>query len=316
MKVLITGANGFIGSALAQYLSLAGCVVRRATRGPEMDSVAVGDIDSSTDWAEALARCDAVVHLAARVHVLGDGAADPLAEFREVNAAGTLKLARQAAPAGVRRFVFLSSVKVNGEGRDEPYRTCDPAAPQDPYAMSKWEAEQGLLEIASDTGLQVVILRPPLVYGPGAKANFRRLVQMVGRGWPMPLGAIENRRSLLYLGNLVDAIRVCLEHPAAAGRTYLLSDGEDVSTPELIRRLARAMGRPARLFDVPAAWLESGARLLGRRAEVGRLLGSLCVDGGAIREELGWVQPYTLDQGLAETVAGWAGLRLGGERGN
>ncbi len=298
-RVLVTGANGFVGRALVAGLEADGVAVEAATRQR------VGDLGASTDWTAALSACSAVIHLAARVHVMRDEVSDPLLAFRAVNVDGTLNLARQAAQAGVRRFVFLSSIKVNGEGREAPYREGDAAGPQNPYAISKWEAEQGLRQIELETGMEVVVLRPPLVYGPGVKANFLRLLVAVDKGWPLPLGAVENRRSLLYLGNLVDAIQLCLVHPAAAGRTYLLSDDEDVSTPELIRRLAQVMERPVRLLAVPPAWFELGGRVLGRGAEVRRLLGSLCIDGSAIREDLGWVPPYTLDQGLAVTVRAW-----------
>ena len=267
--------------------------------------VAVGNLAASTDWRSALAGCDAVVHLAARVHVMDDTAHNPLALYRATNTDATLNLARQAADAGVKRFVFISTIKVNGEGRDAAYRETDAAAPGDAYAMCKWEAEQGLQRIAAETGLEVVILRPPLVYGPGVKANFLRLMQMVQRGWPLPLGAIRNRRSLLYLGNFVDAIRLCVEHPDAAGQTFLLDDGAPVSTPDLIRALARAMGRPARLPAVPVGVLELAGALLGKRAAVARLTGSLFVDGSAIRSRLGWTPPYTLQQGLDATVADW-----------
>jgi UDP-glucose 4-epimerase len=240
MKVLVTGANGFVGRFLCECLNAYGHVVMPAVRrvtnlaGEEV----VGSVNRETDWTSALADCNAVVHLAARVHVMNDEASDPLAEFREVNTEGSLNLARQAAQAGVKRFVFISTIKVNGEGREAPYRETDATAPEDAYAISKWEAEQGLRQIEQETGMEVVILRPPLVYGAGVKANFQRLLHVVRRGWPLPLGAIHNRRSLLYLGNFVDAIRLCLEHPAAAGQTFLLDDGEPVSTPELIRALA------------------------------------------------------------------------------
>jgi len=305
MQVLITGANGFVGRALVSALSGAGHTVvpavRRATGLP--NQVLVGELGPATDWDGALAGCEAVVHLAARVHVMRDEASDPLAEFRRVNSEGTLKLAREAVKAEVKRFVFISTVKVNGEGRDEPYRETDVPAPEDAYAVSKWEAEQGLHRIAQETGLEVVILRPPLVYGPGVKANFLRLRHIVQRGWPLPLGAIRNRRSLLYLGNFVDAIRLCVEHPAAAGQTFLLDDGEAVSTPDLVRALATAMGRPARLLAVPVGMLEFVGALLGKRAAVARLAGSLYVDSAAIRSRLGWTPPFSMEAGLAATVA-------------
>ena len=311
MKILVTGVNGFVGLALSKELSRCGHSVRGALRQIErspllpegVEPVVIGGIHARTDWKAALAGCDAVVHLAARVHVMRDEASDPLAEFREVNTAGSLNLARQAAQAGVRRFVFVSTIKVSGEGHEVPYRETDVPAPEDAYAISKWEAEQGLRRIVQGTGLEVVVLRPPLVYGPGVKANFLRLMRMVQRGWPLPLGAIRNRRSLLYLGNFVDAIRLCIEHPAAAGQTFLLDDGEPVSTPELIRALAGAMGRPARLLAVPVGVLEWSGALLGRRAAVARLTGSLCVDSSAIRSRLGWVPPFTMEAGLAATVA-------------
>lgn len=311
--ILVTGASGFVGQALCAELLRHGYFVRGAVRQDEGRAalqkgcapVVVGAINAATDWVAALDGCDVVVHLAARVHVMDDKAVDPLAEFRETNTEGTLNLVRQAAQAGVKRFVFISSIKVNGEGRDAAYLETDTPAPADAYAISKWEAEQGLQQIAADTGLEVVVLRPPLVYGPGVKANFLRLMQLVQKGWPLPLGAISNRRSLLYLGNFVDAIRLCVEHPAAAGQTFLLDDGEPVSTPELIRAVAYAMGRPARLLAVPVGVLELAGALLGQRAAVGRLAGSLYVDSSAIRSRLGWVVPYSLQQGLAATVADW-----------
>jgi len=305
MNVMVTGATGFVGRALCDQLVALGYAVVPAVRTSSGLSceVVVGSIGTTTDWRGALAGCDAVVHLAARVHIMQDSAADPLALYREVNTAGTLNLARQAAQAGVKRFVFISTIKVNGEGRDAPYREADSEAPEDAYAISKWEAEQGLRQIERETGLVVVILRPPLVYGPGVKANFQRLLRTVARGWPLPLGAIRNRRSLLYLGNFVDAIRVCVEHPAAAGQTFLLDDGEPISTPELIRAVAQAMGQPARLLTVPVGVLEFAGALLGKRAAVARLTGSLCVDSSAIRARLGWTPPFSMEAGLAATVA-------------
>ena len=305
MKILVTGAAGFIGRALCGHLSALNhsvFPVVRSVSGMEAEIVA-GNIGTSSNWIAALGTCDAVVHLAARVHVMDDDAQDPLALYRATNTEVTLNLARQAAHAGVKRFVFISTIKVNGEGRDSPYGETDAPAPADAYAISKWEAEQGLLRIAADTGLEVVILRPPLVYGPGVKANFLRLMQLVKKGWPLPLAAIRNRRSFLYLGNFVDAIRLCVEHPAAAGQTFLLDDGQAVSTPELVRAVAHALDRPAHLLAVPVKVLEFAGTLFGKRAAVARLTGSLWVDSSLIRSRLGWTPPYSMEAGLAATVA-------------
>lgn len=305
MKPLITGASGFIGGALRATLSRAGydaVPAVRVARGMPAERV-VGEIGPNTDWREVLPGAQAVVHLAARVHVMRDAASDPLSVFRSVNTAGTLNLARQSAAAGVKRFVFVSSIKVNGEGRESPYTESDPPGPRDAYAISKWEAELGLREIESATGMEVVVLRPPLVYGPGVGANFLRLMRSVEKGRPLPFGRVANRRSLLFLDNFTDAIRLCLEHPSAAGKTFLLSDGEDVSSAELVRRLARVMNRPARLLPVPASWLRMAGALFGRSTEMDRLLGSLTVDSTRIRQELGWRPPFSLEEGLGQTVA-------------
>lgn len=307
MKLLITGASGFVGKALCHQLAVSGHkvipVVRSRTGLP--DEVVIGNLEGLNNWHYSLKGCHTIVHLAARVHVMNDPAQDPLALYRATNTDATLNLARQAAQVGVKRLVFISTIKVNGEGRDEPYRETDAPSPEDAYAISKWEAEQGLMSIAAETGLDVVILRPPLVYGPGVKANFRRLLDVVARGWPLPLGAIKNRRSLLYLGNFVDAIRVCIEHPAAAGQTFMIDDGQPVSTPELVRAVARAMGRPARLWAVPVSVFEFVGKLLGKRAAVARLTGSLWVDDSLIRSRLGWTPPFTMQQGLEATIAAW-----------
>lgn len=249
---------------------------------------------------------DALVHCAARVHVMQDDAADPLDAYRLVNVEGTLNLARQAATAGVQRFVFVSSIKVNGEASlsGQPFTTDDVPTPLDPYGVSKLEAEQGLRELEAQTGMDVVIVRPTLVYGPGVKANFASMMLWVERGVPLPMGAIHNARSMVALDNLVDLLVTCLKHPAAAGQTFLVSDGEDVSTTELLRRTAQAMGKKALLLPVPAFLLELGAAMLGKRAVAQRLCGSLQVDIEKTRRLLGWKPPLTLNQGLKKAVEG------------
>jgi len=304
--ILVTGANGFVGEALCAALAAAGYDVRMAVRTPQPGlpgAMAVGDIGPATDWRAALVGMGAVVHLAARTHVLRETAADPLAEYRRINVSGTEHLARSAAAQGVRRFVFLSSVKVNGESTTaRPFTEDDAPRPGDAYGASKLEAEQVLARVAAATGLEVAVLRPPLVYGPGVKGNFLRLMQLVARGTPLPLGAIRNRRSLIYVGNLADAIVAAIRAPRAAGATYLVADGEDVSTPELVRGLAQALGVTARLPAFPLAALDFIAAIAGKRAELARLAGSLQVDGSRIRRELRWQPRYTLAQGLAETA--------------
>lgn len=308
--VLVTGATGFVGSALTQRLVHEGLVVRASVRRAAAnlpDGVAtltVADLDAHTDWSAALAGVDAVVHCAARVHVMRERAHDPLAEFRRVNVEGTLRLAQQAADAGVRRFVYLSSIKVLGESSapGRPLRADDTPAPQDAYGQSKWETEQRLQVLAAECSMELVIVRPPLVYGPGVRANFAALMRWVQRGWPLPLGALDNRRSLVALPNLVDLLCVCLRHPAAPGQVFLVSDDCDVSSADLVRRMARAMGRKARLWPVPVRWLEAAAALLGKRAAVQRLCGSLQVDIQKTQHLLGWQPPVTLDQGLQQAV--------------
>lgn len=312
-RVLVTGATGFVGRALCMALAAEGYRVRAVLRESAPASlqelgvaelVRMGKIGPDTDWTSGIEGVDAVVHLAARVHVMRETAADSLAEFRRVNVEGTRGLARAAAEAGVRRLVFVSTLKVNGEGRDEPYRESDTPAPQDPYAVSKWEAEQALYEIAGRTGLEAVILRPPLVYGPGVKDNFLRLMDWVARGVPLPFASIRNSRSLLYLENLTAAIEACLREPSAAGETFLLKDEGDLSTPELIRQLARAMGGRARLLPFPVPLLALLGAAAGQSAAVTKLTGSLVVEDAKIRRVLGWRPPVSLERGLAAT-AGW-----------
>ncbi|NDF06739.1 MAG: NAD-dependent epimerase/dehydratase family protein, partial [Betaproteobacteria bacterium] len=256
MKLLITGGTGFVGQHLVSELKRRNLPYQIAVRTQAGNSaypecISVGDINAHTAWSQALEGVTDVVHLAARVHITQETSTDAYAAFRAVNTEGTLNLARQAAAAGVRRFVFLSSVKVNGEGSPHAYRETDTPAPEDAYAVSKWEAEKGLWEISAETGMQIVILRIPLVYGPGVGANFLQLLQTVNKGWPLPLGGIHNRRSLLYVGNLVDAIVVALQHADAANKLYLLSDGQDVSTSQLVELIAKALNKPPRLFAAP-----------------------------------------------------------------
>ncbi len=311
--VLVTGANGFVGNHLCRALLARGFDVRAAVRrGPDGDElksagcevVSVGDLASDTDWVTALAEVDEVVHLAARPDLTDPDGVPPDGDHR-VDVAATMGLAQAAASAGVRRLVFVSSVKVHGEhtsGPNHVFLETDPPAPGEPYGQSKWEAEQVLREIAGNSELELVIVRSPLVYGPGVKGNFLELMRAIDRGRPLPLGAIRNARSLIYVGNLVSALIRCLTHPAACGRTYLVSDGEDLSTPELVRRLAKALGHPARLIPVPAALLRMMGSLTGQRAAVRRLQGSLRVDSARIQHELDWHPPYSLDEGLRATA--------------
>jgi nucleoside-diphosphate-sugar epimerase len=309
-NVLITGSTGFLGRALvASVATPTLSVIAASRRGDLMSSanvrgVAVPDINGATDWAHALSECDIIIHTAARVHVMHERAADPLALFREVNTAGTLNLARQAIAAGVKRFIFISSVKVNGESTasGQSFHPHDQPRPLDPYGVSKLEAEQGLLALARDSAMEVVIIRPVLVYGPGVKANFLQLMRVLRKGIPLPLGAINNRRSLVSLDNLVDFIKVCIDHRAAANQTFLVSDGDDLSTSELARKLVSHLHAPNRLLPVPQPLLYLGASLLGRRAVAQRILGSLCVDISKNRELLQWTPPVSVDDGLRNTV--------------
>jgi len=306
-SVLITGATGFVGQALITALRAQQRQVRRALRGTRTGNVAddsiVGDIGPDTDWRQALQGIDCVVHLAARTHVIDDRSTDPLTLYRRINGEATRRLAQQAAAAGVRRFVFLSSIKVNGESTaTSSFTPNDMPQPLDAYGISKREAEDVLRHIGTDTGMEIVILRPPLVYGPGVKGNFLHLLQAIARGTPLPLDSINNRRSLVYIGNLVDALIACMDMPAAAGKTWLISDGEDVSTPALIRKLAAAMDKTPRLLPCPPALLNLSTALLGKHAMAMRLTGSLVVDSSGLQRELGWRPRYSLDQGLNATA--------------
>ena len=305
MKILVTGANGLVGRMLCSVLDQTGDRAIRSVRvSNSRREIPVGDVDENTNWNRILdSGIDAVVHLAGKVPVADRETDIVVAQYRQVNTFGTANLARQCATKGVKRFVFVSTVKVLGEGRDEPYRSNDPALPGDAYAISKWEAEQSLRQIAIETGMEVVILRPPLVYGQGVKGNFLRLLRAVDRRRPLPLGAIQNRRSLIYLGNLVDVIRLCLTHRAAANKTFMVSDGDDVSSPELIGLIAEALRRDTLLLPVPVKWMRWAGRLLGKQAMIDRLVGSLAVDISPIQKELCWKPPYTVRSGLAVTAA-------------
>ncbi|MCL7751312.1 SDR family oxidoreductase [Guyparkeria hydrothermalis] len=305
LKILITGANGFVGRALVARLDLEeGKHVRASIRRDKRDwiecrdVVEVDSLDEETNWTEALRDIDVVVHTAARAHVMADVTTDPLSEYRRVNVDGTRALARQAAEQGVRRFVFISSIGVIGNVNSAPFKATDQPAPADAYAISKYEAEQELQEIAAETGLEMVIVRPPLVYGPNAPGNFGKLMEWVRRGVPLPLGAINNRRSLVALDNLVDLIAVCLDHPAAANQVFLAGDGEDMSTTELLRRVGKVMRCPARLVPVPAQLLKVGGFMLGKSDMARRLLGSLQVDISKAQDVLGWEPPISVDEGL------------------
>lgn len=307
-KILITGANGFVGTALCHTLVEQGFAVRRTLRRPEattaaMEDVVVGDIGLAIDWRHALRDVEGVVHLAARAHVMRNTVADPLKEYRNVNVLATRTLLQAARNAGVRRFVFLSSIKVNGEQtKGKPFTEHDMPHPEDDYGVSKWEAELVLQECTVASSMETVVLRPPLLYGPGVKGNFLSLLRAIDRGLPLPLASIDNRRSLLYVGNLIDAIMLCLDHPAAAGKTYLLADDDGVSTPALVRGIAHALGKPARLLPFPPVLLKHAGALAGKAGAVARLLGSLQIDSNRIRRELGWRPRTNMAQGLAETV--------------
>jgi nucleoside-diphosphate-sugar epimerase len=315
-RVLLTGANGFVGRVAAQALESSGFLVRGAVRSPAAarnlpcrESVVVGSIEGATDWRRALDGVDAVLHLASRVHQVHDTSADPLAEYRRVNVEGTRALAGQAAAAGVRRFVLVSSIKVNGEQTSlgRPFREGDPEAdtvPSEPYARSKWEAERVVWEIAGGQRMEGVVVRPPLVYGPGVKANFYTMLAVIDKGIPLPFGSIRNERSLVYVGNLADFLKRVLTHPAAAGRKLLVSDGPPLSTPQLLTRVGHAMGRRPRLLPIPPGAMRAVGRAIGRGAAIDRLCGSLAVDDGPSRRDLGWEPPFTMHEGLRETV-GW-----------
>jgi nucleoside-diphosphate-sugar epimerase len=318
VRVLVTGANGFVGKHLCRFLLENGFSVAGAVRTESgldhlpdgVTGVIVGEVGSNTEWGAALTGVDSVVHLAARVHIIKERSQDPLAAFREVNVEGTRCLVEKAAACGVSRFVFLSSVGVNGEETEEPFSEEDPPNPHDPYSQSKWEAEQDLVERVSRAGeLKVVVLRPPLVYGPNGVGNLVRLLAWVDRGIPLPLASVRNRRSFVYVGNLVHAIGHCLEHPSAANQTFLVSDGEDVSTPELIRELGQALNRPVRLFPVSPTILKVAGLATGRSKDIQRLVGSLTMSTEKVSRLTGWNPPFGWKDGIRETARWYSSSR-------
>ena len=305
MRVLVTGVSGFVGQALLSALNAKNYEVVGVSRS----AFYLGSnrtYTSSEVYDEALnvmQGCDVVIHLAARVHVMNDELANPLNEYLAINLHDTLKLAEHAASVGVKRFVYVSSIKVNGEFTEgEPFSELCESNPQDPYAISKWKAEQALMDLSKHKELEVVIMRPPLVYGTNVKANFLSLLQVVNKCIPLPVGNIKNKRSMIYVSNLVDALIVCATHQNAAGKTYLVSDGEDVSTPDLIKKLAKALNKPCWIFPFPISVINFLAGFVGKSATVDRLTQSLVVDSSKIREELDWQPPYTMEQGLKVTA--------------
>lgn len=311
--ILITGATGFVGRAVCASLSGRWAIRVSAPRiaslepTPGVETIAK-QLSAGEDWSDALAGVDVLVHCAARVHIMNDQTADFLAQIHRVNVEGTLRLAEQAAVAGVRRFVFLSSIKANGEQTEagQAFSADEAPKPGDPYGISKWQAEERLRDLATRSGMELVVIRPPLVYGPGVKANFETMMRWIWRGIPLPFGAVtNNRRSLVALDNLVDLVKICIDHPAAANQTFLVSDGEDLSTADLLKRLGRAMGRPVRLIAVPAGLLKLGAWLLRRPDLALRLTASLEADIGKTRRVLGWTPPIDVDEGLRRAAAHW-----------
>jgi len=320
--VLITGATGFVGSRLATFLGTqcTGMELRLAVRHrpdelqvpglvPTGSIEVVGDINPHTNWIDALDGVDVVIHLAARVHVMNDVARDPLEEYRNANTLATIHLAQEAAKAGIKRFIYLSSIKVNGEETafGKSYSEDSTPAPIDPYGVSKWEAELGLEKVCAQTGMEFVIIRPPLIYGPGVKANFHKLMGLVAKGLPLPLGSIRNQRSMLALDNLVSFIAEAMTNPLAANQRFLLSDGRDVSTSQLLRLLAKGMGKPIWLLPVPVFILRAAAQVLGASTAADRLLGSLQIDSSKARQLLQWQPPLSTEEGI--TIAAEAYLK-------
>ncbi|GAC1374954.1 MAG: NAD-dependent epimerase/dehydratase family protein [Aquirhabdus sp.] len=314
-KVLVTGANGFVGRAVLNklleqdYEPIA--AIRNIKALPDnVSKFRINDLDGNTDWTNAFVGVNCVIHCAARVHVMNDKTSDPLEEFRKTNVAGTLNLARQAAAAGVRRFIFISSIKVNGERTElnKPYREEDIPVPVDPYGISKMETELALRTLAIETGIEIVIIRPPLIYGPGVRANFMSMMSFLRTGIPLPLGAIHNKRTLVGIDNLTDLIMICVSHPAAANQTFLAGDAEDVSTTELLRKTGKALESPARLLPLPEWFIKFGAKLIGKANVAQRLCGNLQVDISKARILLGWEPSVSIDEGLRHTAEAYRGI--------
>jgi UDP-N-acetyl-alpha-D-quinovosamine dehydrogenase len=302
--ILVTGADGFIGTALVSELKRRGISCRAVARVAREGYVGIGDINPTTDWRAALDGVDAVVHLASRAHVKNEASAEEARLF-QASTEATLNLARQAAATGVKRLVFISSIKVNGEAteRDRPFTAEDSPNPQNLYGRTKLAAEQGLFAFSKDSGLEITVIRPPLVYGPGVKANFATMLAWVDRGLPLPLGAVNNKRSFVFVDNLADLIILAVSHPAAAGEVFLVSDGEDISTSELLRRMAKALGRASRMLPVPTPVLTLAAAAVGRRGVASRLTESLVVDVAKTRQRLGWRPRVGLTEGLQQTAS-------------
>lgn len=310
MKILLTGVNGWIGTHLSNRLVVqqhqifgtircCGCITAIPSK---VKPLVIPSIGPNTDWSKVLTNIDIVIHLAGRAHIMNDKEPEPLNAFRTINTDGTNRLARTAANMGVKRFIFISTIKVNGEDSPAAYTEKDSSDPQDPYGISKWEAEQILSNISAKTDMETVIIRPPLVYGPAVKANFLRLLHLVYQGIPLPFASINNRRSLIYIGNLVDVIATCIKHPNAGNQTFLVSDQDDVSTPDLIRSISSAMGKSDRLFPFPPNILSLLATVARKKELYDRLCGSLPVDASAISKKLSWKPPFSLEEGIANTV--------------
>ncbi|MBC7614622.1 MAG: SDR family oxidoreductase [Pedobacter sp.] len=307
MKIVVTGATGFVGKSLIEKLNqksfLTVAVGRKLTTSNAKEFIALSNFSEKNIWQQGLINCDVVIHLAARVHVMQEVSESSLEAFRGINLYGTVNLANAAAKAGVKRFVYVSSIKVNGESTTtKKFIETDTPNPLNPYAISKWEAEKALRKIEQETGMEVVILRPPLIYGPGVKANFASLLKLVDKGFPLPLLGFSNRRSLIFLDNFVDAIIICVTHTNAAGKTYLVSDGVDLSTAQLVRKIAVSLNRRSNVFYFPLIVIRLFAKLIGKTSSINRLTESLVIDSSKIRKELDWQPPFSIDQGLKITA--------------